>query len=262
MDGFETFNVKVRDIDVLVRRKGDGNPLLYLHGAFGYEGWPRFLDLLSENFTVYSPVHPGFLESDGIDEIRDLYDLVLFHIDLIEALNLDSPYLVGQFFGAMAAGEVASVCPHNVGKLVLANPAGIWLDEDPGLDYFVVPDSELRDHLVSNPESKNSKNILPETKDETEQSSRSINKVRALSTVAKFLWPVPDKGLIKRVSRVRCPTLVITCEKDEIVPVSHGEIISSVVFGSAHETIPGAGHLGFLEKPEELASLVVEFLNE
>lgn len=260
MDGFETFNVKVRDIDVLVRKKGEGDPLLYLHGAFGYEGWPRFLDLLSENFTVYSPVHPGFLESDGIDEIRDLYDLVLFHIDLIEALNLDRPYLVGQFFGAMAAGEVASVCPHNVGKLVLANPAGIWLDEDPGLDYFVVPDSELRDHLVSNPESKNSKNILPDTKDETEQSSRSINKVRALSTVAKFLWPVPDKGLIRRVSRVSCPTLVITSEKDEIVPVSHGEVISSAVVGSVHKTISEVGHLAILEKPEEFASLVVEFL--
>ena len=53
---------------------------------------------------------------------------------------------------------------------------------------------------------------------------------------------------------------MITSEKDEIVPVSHGEVISSAVVGSVHKTISGAGHLAILEKPEEFASLVVEFL--
>ena len=80
MSSFETITIDVQSIKVTVRKKGAGPPLLFLHGAFGYEGWPTFLDLLSEHYTVYAPIHPGFLESEGIEKINDLYDLSLIHI--------------------------------------------------------------------------------------------------------------------------------------------------------------------------------------
>ena len=60
MSGYHTMEVDVRGIHVTVRSKGKGQPLLYLHGAYGYEGWPEFLDLFSESFTVFSPIQPVF----------------------------------------------------------------------------------------------------------------------------------------------------------------------------------------------------------
>ena len=88
---------------------------------------------------------------------------------------MENPHIVGHVFGAMDAAEIASVCSHNIGKLVMANPAGLWIDDDPGLDYFIVPDNEIRKHLVAHPEDSRYSNIFPEIDDESEQDQRSID---------------------------------------------------------------------------------------
>ena len=67
--------------EVEVASKGSGEPLVYLHGAFGYRGWHPFMDELAENFTVYAPIQPGFVDSaPGPEDIDDLLDLTLYHL--------------------------------------------------------------------------------------------------------------------------------------------------------------------------------------
>jgi pimeloyl-ACP methyl ester carboxylesterase len=144
---------------------------------------------------VYAPVHPGFGESDGLDQIEDILDLTLYHFDLLDALGLQAPHVVGHFFGAMIAAEMASVRPDGVGKLVLASPAGLWVDRDPGVDYFATPADELRALLFSDPESAIAQQSMPDPKDDEERGLQGIERARSLSAVAKFLWPIPDKGL-------------------------------------------------------------------
>ena len=260
MSVFETIELDVQGIKVTVRKKGRGTPLIYLHGAFGYHGWPSFINQLSETFTVYSPIHPGFLEAEGIEKINDLYDLTLFHLDLIEELQLNKPSILGHYFGAMIGAEVAAVCSHNIGKLVMACPAGFWIDEDPGLDYFVIPNSHMRKHLISDPSNPKHSEIVPWSEEESEQDRSNIDRVKALSTVAKFLWPIPDKGLSRRIKRVKSDTLVITAQEDVIVPVSHGEKCSSLVRNSKHLSLPNCGHLAMLENPDYFVSIVKKFL--
>src|SRR5437870_3997075 len=54
---------------------GEGPPLLYLHSAGGETDWMPFHEKLAQHFTVYLPAHPGFAESKGLEQIRDIYDL-------------------------------------------------------------------------------------------------------------------------------------------------------------------------------------------
>ena len=260
MSVFETIELNIQGIKVTVRKKGEGAPLIYLHGAFGYYGWPDFLDQLSETYAVYSPIHPGFLEAAGIEQINDLYDLTLFHLDLIEELQLEKPSILGHYFGAMIGAEVAAVCSHNVGKLVMACPAGFWIDEDPGLDYFVVPNSDIRKHLIADHLNPRFANIVPWSDDESEQDQSNLDRVKALSTVAKFLWPVPDKGLSRRIKRIKSDTLVITAKEDPIVPVSHGRKCASLINNSEHHILQHCGHLAMLEDPVRFVDIIKKFI--
>ena len=179
--------VQVGDIEAHVMRKGQGDPLVYLHGAFGYQGWPSFLDRLAEQFTVYAPVHPGFGETDGIEHIDTLLDLTLYHFDLLDALGLELPYVVGHYIGGMIAAEMAALCPHSVNKLVLAAPAGFWLDDNPGVDYFATPRAELNSLLFTNPESDIARATMPEPQSDEERGQQHIERMRSLATVGKFL---------------------------------------------------------------------------
>ena len=253
--------VTVSGAEIEVTIKGSGEPLVYLHGAFGYRGWHLFLDALAENFTVYAPIQPGFVDSaPGPDDIDDLLDLTLYHFDLLEALGLQSPNIVGHFLGSMIAAEMAALRPGSVGNLVLAAPAGLWLDEEPGVDYFATPMNELRGVLFAEPDSDAAKSVLPEPQDDLERGTQIIERVRSLATVGKFLWPIPDKGLKKRMPRIKAPTLVVVGEQDKIVPPSYGDEFASRIADASVRTIAGAGHMLMIEFPEEFAAVVTEFL--
>ena len=53
---------------------GQGDPLVYIHGAGGLM-WDPFVEALASQFTVYAPEHPGSGESTGLEEVRDIWDL-------------------------------------------------------------------------------------------------------------------------------------------------------------------------------------------
>ena len=256
----EKLTVQVGPIAAKYEVRGEGPPLLYLHGAFGYAGWPTFLDALTERFTVYAPTHPGFEGDDGIDHIENMLELTLYHADLIEALGLESPHVVGHYFGAMAAAEMASVRAAKLGKLVLAAPAGFYLDDDPGLDYNTTPATEMRPALFADPDSAAAHSIYPVPQDDEELGWQIIHRVQSLTAVGKFLWPIPDKGLIRRVHRIQSPTLVVVGERDKVVPPSYAKLLTSRIPDSRSRVMAGAGHMMAHERPEEFAGVVTDFL--
>jgi pimeloyl-ACP methyl ester carboxylesterase len=57
------------------------------------------------------------------------------------------------------------------------------------------------------------------------------------------------------------PTLVIWGEKDNFVPRSHGETYAKLIPNCSElKIIPGAGHSAQVEKPEETAKSMMDFL--
>ena len=256
----DSVTLNIGGIEAAVATKGSGAPLVYLHGAFGYQGWHPFLDKLAENFTVYAPLHPGFGENSAVDDIDDILDLTLYHYDLLDALNLDAPAVVGHFLGAMIAAEMAALRPGSVGKLALAAPAGVWLDDTPGADYYATPMDEMRGILFADPESAAAKALLPEPADDLERGTQIIERVRSLATVGKFLWPIPDKGIKKRLGRITAPTLIIVGGEDKIVPPAYAGEFASRISGANTQTLADAGHMMMLEQPDQFAAAVTDFL--
>ena len=240
---------------------GSGDPLVYLQGGLGLQLWPPFLDRIAAEFTVYAPVMPGIGKSEAIDGLDDILDLSLYHYDLLDALELEAPHVVGHFFGAMIAAETSALCPHRVDRLVLSSPAGLWMDDNPGVDYFATPAVEHRSVLFSDPESETARGLIPDPDSMHEAHEESLLRVNAATVAAKFLWPLPDKGLKKRLHRIKAPTLVIVAERDQIVPPAYGDQFAGRIDGATKRLIEGAGHLSMLERPAEFADAVTAFLN-
>lgn len=252
--------VMVGSLPIQVASAGSGPPLVYLHGAYGYLGWPDFLEELSERFTVHAPLHPGFGESGDADDFDDLLDLTLFHLDLLDALGLERPDVVGHFFGAMMAAEVAAIAGNRVNRLVLAAPMGLWLEDHPGVDYFAAAPDKLRSILFADAESDAARRWLPDPGSDEERHLQRIERTRSLATIAKFMWPIPDKGLKKRLHRISQPTQVIVAEKDQLVAPAYGCAFAERINGSKVEVISGAGHLFQLERPADTGTIVEKFL--
>jgi pimeloyl-ACP methyl ester carboxylesterase len=81
-----------------------------------------------------------------------------------------------------------------------------------------------------------------------------------LATVGRFLWPLPDKGLARRLHRVAAPTLIIWGAEDRLIPPTYATDLAGRIPGSRVELVAGAGHMVTMERPDEVARLLEPFL--
>src|SRR5205085_1896014 len=88
-----------------------------------------------------------------------------------------------------------------------------------------------------------------------------LDRAKSLSTAAKYLWPIPNRGLSKRLHRVSAPTLLVWGESDRIVLPRYAEDFQALIGNATVETIAEAGHLPQVEQPERLADTVLHFLS-
>jgi pimeloyl-ACP methyl ester carboxylesterase len=243
-----------------VRSEGEGDPLLFLHGAAGLHGWPPFLESLARSFRVIAPDHPGFGRSEGLQHLDDVVDLALYYTEFIEAMGLDQPYLVGHSLGGMIAAEVAAIAPDLASKLVLIAPVGLWLDDHPVMDFFAATPEELATAIFHDPSSAVAKEMMTMSSDPEAQLEAVLERTKNLSAAGKFLWPIPDKGLKKRIHRIAAPTLLLWGASDQLVPPIYGEEFLTRIDGARLTIFKGASHMLPFEKSDEFVGVVTDFL--
>ena len=86
-----------------------------------------------------------------------------------------------------------------------------------------------------------------------------ISMVRGFRTAAKFLFPIPEHGLEKRLPRIKAPTLVLWGTGDRFADPLYARIFGEKIPGAQVHMIEKAGHVIGLERPEPYAEAVVRF---
>jgi pimeloyl-ACP methyl ester carboxylesterase len=261
-EGIQERRVPLRGgkLNVQLVEGGSGDSLLYLHGASGFTGWDPFLDQLARYFHVYAPAHPGVAGSEGLEHLDDLWDLVLFYDELLEALGLDRTHVVGHSYGGMLAAELAAHRPRQVSRLVLVNSLGLWLEEAPVADIFAMTPSERAPLLWHDVNSTAARAALTRLEDPTARLEVDLDRTRTLSAVAKFIWPIPDRGLTKRIHRITMPTLLLWGDSDGIVPPVYGQAFQRLLPNATLKVLDRCGHLPQVEQPAEFIDALRDFL--
>jgi pimeloyl-ACP methyl ester carboxylesterase len=249
-----------------VLEAGEGAPLLFLHGAGGIPAWAGALPILAEHFRVHAPLLPGFGKSAGLECLDDQWDLFLHCFDVLEALGLSRPYVVGESMGGWIAAEMAALRPKEIGRLALASPIGLWRDDAPVVDMFGKMTHELVPYLFHDQgcppaQAMLAMSTLVSDKDDRteEQVEMLLGYIRGFRTAAKFLFPIPEHGLEKRLWRITAPTLLVWGDHDAFVAPSYAKLFAAKIPNARIELVEGCGHAIGLEKPEPYAAAVVRF---
>lgn len=256
-----TLSVRNGLFNVPVYRKGTGAPLLWLHGAGGLnKGWTPELEALSQHYDVIAPVHPGWDDTPGLELIDDIHDMVFYYQDVLDALGLASLNVAGHSVGGMFAAELAAARPDMVKKLVLTCPVGLWMDETPVADMFIALPHELPGLLFGDLSNPIIGQLFTRPTDPDEMADAMYLQLTNFSATGKFVWPIPDKGLKKRLHRIQSPTLILWGDQDKLAPPAYGPLFESKIAKSQLVTIKGAGHMLPLENTEAWAKEIVGFL--
>lgn len=256
-------------ITAKVFEQGSGEPVVFLHAGSGITASDPVVAALADGHKVIAPRHPGFVDPDELHELRDVHDLALYHDELFDALGLETAAVVGHSFGGMVAAELAAHVPSRVSKLVLAAPIGLWDDDHPVADLFTAFPfgmGELLWHDPSSAEAVAAMTAMAQGDDEEAfrsddpMTSMMLRVLPGLVTIGKYIWPLPDKGLGRRLRRIDAPTLVVWGEKDKLVPSRYADDFVAKIPGARSAFLPDAGHMAPYERTADFVALVDDFL--
>lgn len=270
MAAVETSFVTTQVGKVQLRRGGSGPPLVYLHSATGEGEGLLALELMAEHGEVFAPMFPGFGESEGIDEIDDMEDGVFHLLDLWDELGLDAPTIVGMSLGGWMALELATRYPERAGRLVLANPVGLYIEGAPIKDIFGRTPADLAQDLFadqSHPMAQMMRALGEFRSDPTRIGDLTFDMVapiaQTMAATAKLGWDpyLHNPKLRKRLHRVTAPTVVVRGKEDTLVPPQHARTYAEEIPDARLVEVDDAAHLLAIEQPEALASIVAGALD-
>jgi valacyclovir hydrolase len=230
---------------------GSGEPLLLLHGGGGTAmlHFRREIAELGEQYYVIAPDLRGYgasspprlFEGDFYD--HDAADMAA----LIEALDVGPMHLCGWSDGAIAGLILAADRPELVRTLCVWGGEGRILPVERAAWMSLVDTSGWPEH----------------TRERFTAAQGPLNWPGILDRMWVGYNRVLDEGgevVSKRLHNVRCPTLIMHGDADEVVPIAHAYELNRLIRGSELSILHGAGHTLHRERHDDLIETITSFL--
>jgi pimeloyl-ACP methyl ester carboxylesterase len=247
--------IEINGIKTFIRIKGEGEPLLILHGwGVGLGSWINVQDELSKYFKVITLDLPGFGKSDFPEIGWGIDDYVQFILDLISSLGINKFHLVGHSFGGRICIKLAVKHPERIIKMILIDSAGIRHKKTfrKKLCYFIAsilnPFSNLPGYQLL--QKFFYKFIL-----------RNTNYLEAKGTKRETYIKVVKEDLTPFLEKIKVPTLIIWGKRDKITPLKDGYLMHKKIKNSELRILD-CSHNPHLKIPEVLAKTILEFINK
>lgn len=249
---------KVADVELELFESGQGSPVLFLHGASGFDQRQPFVAPLAAKRRLIAPSHPGFGKSSLPEWLDSIDDIAHIYLELLDTLGLDKVDIVGCSVGGWIAAEMATKTPERVRRLVMVGPVGVKTGSADRLDIpdiFAMPQADVQKLLFHDP-----------AKMATDTSKMSDDELAVMfrnrETLALLVWEpwMHNTKLKRRLHRVKAPALFIRGASDGLVSDAYLKAYAALLPNARMLTIPAAGHAPHLEQPEAFASAVLEFL--
>jgi pimeloyl-ACP methyl ester carboxylesterase len=249
-------------IETEIEISGSGPRLVYLHGPWGLGPDRAFVARLAGSHTVLAPKFPGTSrgDPDAVHAVDGWHDLMVYYGELFDKLELNAPAIVGHSFGSLLGAELAAAAPKSVGKLVLIDPVGLWRDDLPVQNWMILRDSARRSTLFADPDGEAAQLFFDVPREEAERVDTLSQSIWAQACTGKFVWPIADRGLKRRIHRIAAPTLIVWGKADRIIAPAYADEFASRIKNSRVAMIEAAGHLPHLEQPADVARRIGEFL--
>jgi pimeloyl-ACP methyl ester carboxylesterase len=160
----------------------------------------------------------------------------------------------------MVAAEIAAAYPARVNKLVLIDPLGLWRDDAPVEDHLLVPPERQIALLLGDPGRADVKARMALPEGSEEKIQELVRRVTTMASTAHFLWPIPERGLAKRLHRIKAETLIVWGADDRLVPSSYVQDFANGLAKSKVVIVPGAGHTPQFDQPDVVSEAILNFL--
>jgi pimeloyl-ACP methyl ester carboxylesterase len=269
--------IRLNNINVHYKKFGSGKLTFVLLHGFGanLNSWHAVIEDLGKYGTVISFDRPGFgltekpLTWDGESPYSPDSQVLLLD-SLIDNFSSGNVILVGNSAGGTIAMNYARKYPEKVTALILVDPAVYAGGGAPSWIQPILKTPQFRHigPLISRSFFSQGieflkkawydpSNITDETINMYTKPLEAINWDKAFW---EFTIASKESDLVDHIGELKMPILVITGEKDEIVPTEQSVRLAGELSNATLTVIPKAGHLPHEETPAQFMQAVQDFL--
>jgi pimeloyl-ACP methyl ester carboxylesterase len=267
--------VMVGEVELHYIEKGQGEPLILLHGGQGdYRAWPKQIEAFAPGYRVisysrrYHYPNANPLSSTNHSAIIDAADLAGF----IKALDLGPVHLVGTSYGAFTALAFAIEHGELVRSMILAEPPVLqWATtsergtalyqefmtstHEPAGRKFVEGDDEGAMRIFINRfDGPGAFDSLP-----AERRRIVMQNARFFKAVSISSDPFPNLSR-EKVGRLTMPVLLVRGANTKELDIMVSEELARVITNAEKAIISRAGHGSPRQNPTEFNAVALDFL--
>lgn len=247
---------EVRGVKLRTFRSGRGEPVLFLHGAAGLNGWTPFFESLSRHHDLIAIEHPGYGQSDDPTWIGDMSALAAFYVDVVDQLGVGRVHLVGSSLGGWLASEVSVRNSSRIRSLTLVAPAGLRTDDIPVPDMLAWTPAELTRQVYFNPAI--AEQLLAQ--ELTAEQKQTLAKNRATTAKLGRTVRFSNPSLAAQLNALELPCLLLWGDTDRVTPTAYAGYWKKQLRHAQLEILTECGHLPHFEKPDLAADRIRAFL--
>lgn len=253
--------------------QGKGAAIVLLHG-FGASAfsWRLALPMLGANYRVVALDLPGFGFSDRNARLDFGHEAQAWRVArLMDVLGIRRATIVGHSMGGGIAQRLAISDPRRVERLVLvaavdASAAPAWGHRGGrhpawGVARFAAGFPGLVRGLTS----RGLRQVVADPATVTDEMVDGYAEpllMRGTLACMEKMAADTAREAPGDLSRITAPTVVVSGERDRIVPARVGEGLTAKIRGARHVMLGATGHLPAEECPEAFVEEVLAFLHE
>ena len=261
--------VRCRGLEIHYEEHGTGPPMVWIPGT-GLRGstWELQVSRFQERFRCLTVNLRGSGDTSGADTQFTVADLAQDIAAWLDTIGVTNAVVSGLSLGSAVAQELTLARPDLVSGLVLLATwsstqqerhirrhfqSRLYAIENGPLDVYAqfgfwMSSPSLFDHE-------------PQRQAEVERLLAAHMSASPAGTAGHFRADLSHETR-DRLSLINCPTLVVHGEEDLITLPWYNRTVADLIPNASYSTIPRAGHLAWLERPDELNALIEGFLAE
>ncbi|MCM1164078.1 MAG: alpha/beta hydrolase [Muribaculaceae bacterium] len=251
-------DITLRGVKLHYTDSGDGNRTLVLMHGWGCDHTTLASierTALASGWRVINVDFPGFGASQEPPEVWGVEEYTLVIEDLISALKIDSPSLLGHSFGGRVGILYASRHPE-VDKLILVDAAGIKPRRTFSYYRKVYSFKALKWLMYLALGRKEAEQRL----DARRAKAGSSDYAQASPMMRRILSKVVNEDLSDRLPLIKAPTLLIWGERDTATPIADARKMESLIPDAGLVAFDNCGHYSFLDNPTGFKAVLESFI--
>jgi pimeloyl-ACP methyl ester carboxylesterase len=242
------------DLEITVTESGTGRPVLILHGGGGPFTVVGIANHLAETMQTIIPTHPGWNGTNRPEWFSGIDDLAIAYLHYLEDKDLRDVLVIGSSMGGWIGSEMA--LRDGAGRitgLILIDGVGISVEGQPIRDFFALDARGVAKYAWHDSD----RFYIDPATVPAEQAARTRANIATMRVIAGP--DMNDPKLMRRLARVRIPTLAIWGDSDGIVTPAYGAAFAGAFQNGRLVVVTDAGHLPQIEQPAATFALIDAF---